>query len=272
MFSFSIACSRWLWTRASTRTRSVTSAVSRGRCLSRASASSTRISRPQLSCIASSGSSRNGTLIVQVARVLASIVLSATIPGNVAFSLCRNWPNPVTLTQVRDLKLQSDFQVFNPAVCSLKGNNSLKNHLFYKRYTVCANTYMYDTLYCMYSIKVNPADRYHLMPIVTPVYPQQNSTFNVTRSTKDIILGELHEGTLTNLYSHMISLRRVLKYCNWAQLKHYCTNLDGWCIRHASTPHFLIFLKKIYIEQCYSIFTISYWLPPPQFYRVPLVF
>lgn len=38
--------------------------------------------------------------------------------------------------------------------------------------------------------RVNPADRYHLMPIITPSYPQQNSTFNVTNSTKTIMINE----------------------------------------------------------------------------------
>lgn len=35
--------------------------------------------------------------------------------------------------------------------------------------------------------RLNPADKYQVMPIITPSYPQQNSTFNVTRSTRTII-------------------------------------------------------------------------------------
>ncbi|CEF69818.1 Nucleotidyl transferase domain and Poly(A) polymerase, RNA-binding domain and Poly(A) polymerase, central domain and Nucleotidyltransferase, class I, C-terminal-like domain and Poly(A) polymerase family-containing protein [Strongyloides ratti] len=38
------------------------------------------------------------------------------------------------------------------------------------------------------------ADRYHLMPIITPAFPEQNSTFNVSNSTKRIILREIQEG------------------------------------------------------------------------------
>ncbi|CAG2180870.1 unnamed protein product, partial [Oppiella nova] len=38
--------------------------------------------------------------------------------------------------------------------------------------------------------RINPADRYHLMPIITPSYPQQNSTFNVSSSTKSIMTNE----------------------------------------------------------------------------------
>lgn len=42
--------------------------------------------------------------------------------------------------------------------------------------------------------RVNPSDRYHLMPIITPSYPQQNSTFNVTLSTRTVILDEFKKG------------------------------------------------------------------------------
>uniref|UniRef100_A0A7E4V747 polynucleotide adenylyltransferase n=1 Tax=Panagrellus redivivus TaxID=6233 RepID=A0A7E4V747_PANRE len=37
-------------------------------------------------------------------------------------------------------------------------------------------------------------DRYHLMPIITPAYPEQNSTFNVTKSTRKIITNEILDG------------------------------------------------------------------------------
>ncbi|XP_029407061.2 poly(A) polymerase type 3 [Bactrocera dorsalis] len=45
--------------------------------------------------------------------------------------------------------------------------------------------------------RVNAADRYHLMPIITPAYPQQNSTFNVLESTKKVIVKELNRGLST---------------------------------------------------------------------------
>ncbi|XP_039953960.1 poly(A) polymerase type 3-like [Bactrocera tryoni] len=45
--------------------------------------------------------------------------------------------------------------------------------------------------------RVNASDRYHLMPIITPAYPQQNSTFNVSESTKKVILNEFNRGMIT---------------------------------------------------------------------------
>lgn len=41
--------------------------------------------------------------------------------------------------------------------------------------------------------RVRISDRYHLMPIITPAYPEQNSTYNVTQSTKQAITNEFKE-------------------------------------------------------------------------------
>ncbi|XP_065184641.1 poly(A) polymerase type 3-like [Sycon ciliatum] len=40
----------------------------------------------------------------------------------------------------------------------------------------------------------NIQDRFHLMPIITPAFPQQNSTFNVTRSTLEVMNDEFERG------------------------------------------------------------------------------
>ncbi|XP_019871884.1 poly(A) polymerase type 3 isoform X2 [Aethina tumida] len=48
--------------------------------------------------------------------------------------------------------------------------------------------------FAVWDPRVNAQDRYHLMPIITPAYPQQNSTFNVSLSTRTIIMEQLQNG------------------------------------------------------------------------------
>ncbi|VDK53698.1 unnamed protein product [Anisakis simplex] len=47
--------------------------------------------------------------------------------------------------------------------------------------------------------RTRSCDRYHLMPIITPAFPEQNSTFNVTKSTRQVIMNELEEGLAITL-------------------------------------------------------------------------
>ncbi|XP_075940181.1 poly(A) polymerase type 3-like [Anarhichas minor] len=42
--------------------------------------------------------------------------------------------------------------------------------------------------------RINPSDRSHLMPIITPTYPQQNTAFNVSRSTFAVMMEEIQRG------------------------------------------------------------------------------
>ncbi|XP_050444385.1 poly(A) polymerase type 3-like [Adelges cooleyi] len=56
------------------------------------------------------------------------------------------------------------------------------------------STYTTNLGYPVWDPRINVADREHVMPIITPVYPSQNSTFNVTRSTLSIIKEEFKLG------------------------------------------------------------------------------
>lgn len=59
--------------------------------------------------------------------------------------------------------------------------------------------------------RVNLSDRFHLMPIITPAYPQQNSTFNVTVSTRTVIMEEFRLGLA-------ITDEIMLGNCGWERL------------------------------------------------------
>lgn len=53
----------------------------------------------------------------------------------------------------------------------------------------------YFVFYTYLFLQIKLPDRFHLMPIMNPAYPCQNSTFNVTQSTRQIMMDECKEGT-----------------------------------------------------------------------------
>ncbi|ESN96864.1 hypothetical protein HELRODRAFT_86007 [Helobdella robusta] len=59
--------------------------------------------------------------------------------------------------------------------------------------------------------KKNPSDRSHLMPIITPCFPSQNSTYNVSISTRAIIMDEFVRG-------FNLSLKILNKNDDWENL------------------------------------------------------
>jgi len=50
------------------------------------------------------------------------------------------------------------------------------------------------TAFKVWNPKTNPADRQHVMPVITPAFPAMNSTHNVTETTKRILLDEFRRG------------------------------------------------------------------------------
>ncbi|RUS80340.1 hypothetical protein EGW08_011909 [Elysia chlorotica] len=72
--------------------------------------------------------------------------------------------------------------------------------------------------------RVNASDRFHLMPIITPAYPQQNSTFNVSQSTRTIIMEEFQEGLecVTHIYEGRQEWSRLFERSDFFhKYKHY---------------------------------------------------
>ncbi|XP_068173576.1 poly(A) polymerase beta-like [Antennarius striatus] len=58
---------------------------------------------------------------------------------------------------------------------------------------------------------VNQSDRLHLMPIITPAYPQQNSTTNVSLSTFHVVTQEI-------THSHIIAQQIEQNKAEWSKL------------------------------------------------------
>mgnify|MGYP001040581854 CR=1 FL=1 len=70
----------------------------------------------------------------------------------------------------------------------------------------------------------NAFDRHHLMPIITPAYPQQNSTHNVTQSTQKIIVQEIKRAleTVNNIMASKAEWKQLFVGIPFFQrYKHY---------------------------------------------------
>jgi len=73
--------------------------------------------------------------------------------------------------------------------------------------------------------KLNPADRQHLMPVITPAFPAMNSTHNVTETTKRMFLDEFRRG-------YEVVKDVEAKKCSWDQVY----EVPDFFNKH---PHFL---------------------------------
>ncbi|KAL8585161.1 hypothetical protein ACOMHN_013176 [Nucella lapillus] len=76
----------------------------------------------------------------------------------------------------------------------------------------------------VWDARINPADRFHLMPIITPAYPQQNSTYNVSNSTRSVITEEFREGldVVTRIYEQREEWSALFEPSNFFhKYKHY---------------------------------------------------
>lgn len=71
------------------------------------------------------------------------------------------------------------------------------------------------TNFRVWNPKLNPQDRSHIMPIITPAFPSMNSTHNVTTSTMKVIMSELRRGLrlVEQVESGQVSWHAVLEPC-----------------------------------------------------------
>nr|XP_027812022.1 poly(A) polymerase beta [Marmota flaviventris] len=105
---------------------------------------------------------------------------------------CQLYPNAIASTLVRKFFLVfSEWEWPNPVLLKEPEERNL-------------NLPVWDP-------RVNPSDRYHLMPIITPAYPQQNSTYNVSVSTRMVMIEEFKQGLAI---THEILLNKA----EWSKL------------------------------------------------------
>jgi poly(A) polymerase len=85
--------------------------------------------------------------------------------------------------------------------------------------------------------RVRISDRYHLMPIITPAYPEQNSTYNVTQSTKLAITYEFKEAlaVMIEIMSGKAAWPKLFEEINFfSRYKHFLSLL---CITETAEDH-----------------------------------
>lgn len=124
-----------------------------------------------------------------------------------SFKFCRHWPQPVLLKSlVHENKYNLSFPAWNPRVRmkNIRFNDQILAHVYSKKCCTCwlirrGPEYQLDVsilqLYnCLFLFQINISERYHLLPITTPAYPQQNTTFNVTLSSRSIMTEKLKDG------------------------------------------------------------------------------
>ncbi|XP_071392815.1 poly(A) polymerase beta-like [Centroberyx affinis] len=93
-------------------------------------------------------------LVARICQLYPNAVASTLVQKFFKVFSMWEWPIPILLKQAQDCKL--NLPVWDP--------------------------------------RVNLSDRSHLMPIITPAYPQQNSSYNVSASTRAVMADEFKQG------------------------------------------------------------------------------
>ncbi|CAK8692563.1 unnamed protein product [Clavelina lepadiformis] len=89
--------------------------------------------------------------------------------------------------------------------------------------------------------RYNPSDRLHLMPIITPAYPQQNSTYNVTRSSLTVMKGEFIE-------AYRITMNVQENKASWCELFEKPNFFNEY-------KHFIVLTASAETEEHFNLWT-----------------